>query len=320
MSIQPADQGSQIVYTIFRDTSAAKKYEIAETWDEIVERIKSPKEASEKSTLPLISMGVYGDVRTAKNALRHQGNLRSISGVEGDYDGEVVPMEDAAERLGLAGIKAVFYTSPSHTPERPRWRVIAPLSREYPPDVRPRMVARINGILGGILTGESFTTSQSFYIGKVQGRDYGAVPVEGDCIDTRPEFDAHAIMPAGKTTADGGTRDETTDDVLRSNIRSGASFHESLRSLSARLVGRGMGADDAVAVLTTLMQESAEAGTERWRLRLAEIPRLVELRSRSSRTLAHPSRKPSSRPTMTASRRSRCWSRRRNPRARRRAT
>ena len=98
MSAVPADHGNPIVYTIFRDTSAAKKFELAETWGEIVGRIKSPKVASEKSALPLISLGVYGNVRTDKNALRHKDNLRAITGIEGDYDGETVPMEDAAER------------------------------------------------------------------------------------------------------------------------------------------------------------------------------------------------------------------------------
>jgi hypothetical protein len=35
-------EGARVVYTIFPDTSAQKKFERAETWPELVQRIKSP--------------------------------------------------------------------------------------------------------------------------------------------------------------------------------------------------------------------------------------------------------------------------------------
>ncbi len=34
---------------------------------------------------------------------------------------------EAAARLGRSGVEAMAYTTPSHTPERPRWRAILPL-------------------------------------------------------------------------------------------------------------------------------------------------------------------------------------------------
>lgn len=276
MSAIPDTVARAIRYTIFPNTSASRKLECAERWSELVARIKSPKEAPEKSALPLISMGRYGDKRTDRNALRHRDNLQSISGLEGDYDGETVPMEDAAERIGLAGIRAVLYTSPSHTPEKPRWRILAPLSREHPPAERARFVGRINGILGGILSGESFTPSQSFYVGKVAGREYASIAIDGDYIDARDEFDASAILPKGKATTGGGGSDATTDDEHRDNIRTGRSFHESLRALAARFIGRGLSREDATAVLHGLMEESAERGSARWKGRWDEIPRLIE--------------------------------------------
>jgi hypothetical protein len=40
--------------------------------------------APEKSALPLIKLAALGDVRTEKGSLRHDANLLSVSGVEGD--------------------------------------------------------------------------------------------------------------------------------------------------------------------------------------------------------------------------------------------
>jgi hypothetical protein len=275
MSAAAAEVGA-MRYTIFFDRFAFRKQDMLEPWEAITARLKNGTPARCKDDLSLLSLGVYGNKRTAGNALRSQENLLSITGVEGDYDSGKVEVEDAAERLALAGIRCVLHTSPSHKPEKPRWRVLAPLSREYQPRERARFVARINGILGGILTGESFTASQSFYFGQVQDGEYSQLVLDGDCIDTRDEFDAHAIMPAGKTASDGGVSDKTTDDNLRAGIRSGDNFHEALRGLAARLTGRGMNEVDTRAVLEGLMAESAEAGSPRWRARYDEIPRLVE--------------------------------------------
>ena len=275
MSAAP-DQVGQIIYTVFPDRFAQKKYELAETWPEIVARLKAPTIASEKLKLPLLSFGLYGSLRTKKKALRHAENLRAVTGVEGDYDQQQMPMEDAAERMALAGIRCAFYTTSTHAPDKPKWRIIAPLSREYPPADRARFLARINGILGGPLTSESFTPSQSFYFGRVEGVEYEVIEVEGDYIDLRDEFDQVAIYPKGKSADDKGASDATTDDGHREAIRTGSNLHESLRALAARLVGRGMAPDDVIATLEGLMQESTEAGTDRWRSRYAEIPRLVE--------------------------------------------
>jgi hypothetical protein len=78
-------------------------------------------------------MGEFGENATEKGSLRHAGNILAVCGVEGDYDTGQVPLPAAAEKLRLAGVRAVLYTSPSHKPEAPRWRVLAPLSRRYLP-------------------------------------------------------------------------------------------------------------------------------------------------------------------------------------------
>ena len=50
-----------------------------------------------------------------------------------------------------------------------RWRVWLPFSKPLPPAQRRRMVNRANGLLGGVLAKESWTLSQAFFIGRVDG-------------------------------------------------------------------------------------------------------------------------------------------------------
>ena len=55
------------------------------------------------------------------------------------------------------------------------------------------MLARLNGVLGGVLGGESFALSQSFYYGRVEGAPFAIYQTEGKRIDDLPELDAGAM-------------------------------------------------------------------------------------------------------------------------------
>jgi len=144
-----------------------------------------------KSDLPLLKLGTFGTDRTPKGSLRHDGNLQAISGIEGDYDAGQIAPEVAAERLRAAGLAALIYTTPSHTPAAPRWRVLCPLSVAADPADREGHCARVNGALGGILSPESFTRSQTYYFGAVDGQAPPEVHlVEGRSIDKATELPA----------------------------------------------------------------------------------------------------------------------------------
>lgn len=186
---------TKIVLTVFKDVAAKSKKEhnwsMLDLLDEI-ERVKAP----EKRQLPLIKLATFGNSRTDKGSLRHDLNIITVSGCEGDYDAEKMPPEEAASLLRKARIASVVYTSASHTPDKPRWRVIAPFSDELLPEHRARILARINGVLGGVLGGESFKLSQSFYYGDVEGKHpTDMFEIEGDFIDTRADLDAKAMLP-----------------------------------------------------------------------------------------------------------------------------
>lgn len=151
----------------------------------------SGKTAPEKGKLPMVKLGTFGDVITAQGSYRHSGNMLSVTGIEGDYDGESLNMAEGAERLREAGLAALLYTSASHTPERPRWRVLCPLAQPVSPDERRALVAALNGALGGVLASESFTASQAYYYGQVEGKH----PVETLLIEGQPLDQVRGLTP-----------------------------------------------------------------------------------------------------------------------------
>lgn len=182
-------------YTVFPDVKAQSGNQKKCTWGEFVTTIRTPKEHSKKSDCPLIVMGTFGNTLSTKGSLRHAENLLTVTGIDCDYDGEKVSIETARETLMVWGIRAVLYTTASHTPAHPRWRVILPLSRPHQPQDRTRLVDRVDGLFGGILAKESWTLSQSYFFGKVSGVDYTALESTGDCIDTLEGLDSPPSLP-----------------------------------------------------------------------------------------------------------------------------
>jgi hypothetical protein len=185
--------------TTFPDVHAKTKAEHDMTWPALVSMLDSPANFATKAGAPLLKLGTFGDRRAEKsNCLRFDDNMLVITGIEGDYDGEQVAPTEAIERLERHGIRACVYTSPSHTDGKPRWRVLAPLSTELPKGQRDMLVRRLNGALGGILTSESFTDSQTYYYGRVNGHPYACLvtfddPEDGQCINELPKLDEIAI-------------------------------------------------------------------------------------------------------------------------------
>ena len=134
--------------------------------------------------------------------MRHDANTEAITGIEIDYDAEKMSFDSAVSLLHKARLKFLIYTSPSHTDAAPRWRVLLPTSQELTAtdtnqirQLRIKSVARVNGLLGGVISGESFTLSQSFFYGRI-GKNSKPPRCEyynGDFIDLRPDLDAGAL-------------------------------------------------------------------------------------------------------------------------------
>ena len=183
----------RFVVTFFPDITGKDLTEKEMSLDELRDLVLTTT-ARQKSALPLLKLANFGIERNPESqSLRHNGNVESISGAETDYDAMVVSFDRAVELLSQAGLKGLVYTSPSYAPSAPKWRVVAPTSKDLPPSERKKLVGRINGIFNGALAGESFTLSQAYYLGSVNGNpDHRAVITEGDYIDLRDDLDATA--------------------------------------------------------------------------------------------------------------------------------
>jgi hypothetical protein len=170
------------------------------SWPIFLELLADPPtilQAKTKGELPLVKLGRYrGDTRAEGSP------LAEISGLEGDHDAGAMQPEQAAERLRAAGILCVVVTTPSHTPQAPRWRVFAPLSTFGHPEARAGLLARLNGALGGALAPESFVLKQTYYLGRLTSdKRYTCIPVDGECVDTLPGLDATAVAGPTHTPA-----------------------------------------------------------------------------------------------------------------------
>jgi putative DNA primase/helicase len=255
----PAMRASTFTWTRFYDHGASRKAEITQTFDELVRHIEVAGPFSEKSKCWWIKLAIFGDVRTDKGSLRHDVNITEVTGVEADYDGEQIQPEEAIDRLERAGIRAVVYTSPSSRPDAPRWRVLAPLSRPHPPKARTGLLARVNGVLGGIVAPESFVLSQAYYYGRLTTPGDWRVLVtfgdaeDGTCVDELPELDAQAIGKSAKTTPKPSTPYPGTGEPVRftdaedriaklgRKLRAGDGRRALLMSYAASISARGLG-------------------------------------------------------------------------------
>lgn len=240
-----------VSYTLFEDVQPTEKIERADVpWGELAARIKNAATYIDKAHCPLISLSEYGENFSEKGCIRHSGNVKRIFGVELDYDGEQMPLALAVKRLQEANLQAILYTSPSHRPDRPRWRVLMPLSEPEVPAKRAEFVGRANRILGGVASRESFTLSQSFYIGRVRGAEYEVAESEGRFIDQAAEIEPQYFFGRGGNGE--APRDPTTDADLRAAFEQGHGRYEAMLKLSARWAARGMGVDDIESALVGL--------------------------------------------------------------------
>ncbi|MEP6388495.1 MAG: AAA family ATPase [Halioglobus sp.] len=143
-----------------------------------------------KAALPLVKMALFGEKRTDRDCLRHDSNVRALTGAEVDYDKSPLNHLEAAQLLAAAEIACTVYTTPTDTPQQPKWRVIAPFSREYVGSEaemrawRRRAVEELERVLGPGIDAASYTLSQGFFIGQVKLQpDLKHDTVEGAPLD-----------------------------------------------------------------------------------------------------------------------------------------
>lgn len=216
--------------TVFASATAPAGKAIKITLRDLARMIEET-EAPKKSGLPLVKLARF------KDHSRSNANLRAVSGIELDYDAGEVPMADAVKAFRKAGVAALLCETPSSTRSAPRWRAFLPLSNEVAPDERAALVARANGVVGGIVAGESFTPSQAYFIGCLSGKRVKVELVAGDAIDARADLGAG--IDKRQTKAGDKAKDESRSgrhyaEALQS-VRSGLSYEDHLQRLDADL-------------------------------------------------------------------------------------
>ena len=190
--------GVPLKLTRFPTRGAYQKKELTLSLADLATWIMDQRAAS-KDALPWLKMATFGTKRRPGKdgkgrCLRWNENVETVTGLEADYDkGQMTP-EAARDALEAAGVAGLVYTTPSHSPEKPRWRVLAPFSGPLPPDAREDLMARLNGLLGGTLDKASFTLSQSYYAGNVEG----GTPVETFLVDGQPIDTVDGLAPIYK--------------------------------------------------------------------------------------------------------------------------
>jgi hypothetical protein len=204
--------------TFFDDYAARSKREESLDIEALATRIKHTT-APRKNLLPWLKLARFGPLPSPNGnsgSLRWNGNILRFSGAVADYDKEQITPEEAAERASKAGIITLVYPTPSHMVDGhgPRWRLVCPFRREQDRNGHYQMIARLNGLFGGDLAPESFTDSQCYYFGAVDGNPGGRVIlVDGTVfLDEADELDKSAIgkpngnslgaSPAGNPEAD----------------------------------------------------------------------------------------------------------------------
>jgi hypothetical protein len=272
----------RISVTFFDDYAAQTRTEESLTLPALAEIIRTTS-APVKGRLPWLKLARFGNACTPKGSLRHDRNIIAVSGIEADYDSEQIGFAEACEVLEKAGVEAIAYTSPSHTGERPRWRVLCPFSTELPSDRRHHMLGRLNGLFYGVFAPESWTLSQGYYFGAVDGNPAHRVAViEGTPVDQLDELDELWLGKPGTSRAqkngNGKFRNGPVDEeALLEEIRTGVSYHTAAIRLLGAWAAQGLSLLTARERIVTAFEIVFPPDRDdRWRARVAEIPRLLE--------------------------------------------
>ncbi|MBL6459397.1 DUF3987 domain-containing protein [Belnapia sp. T6] len=268
--------------TFFGNAAAKSKREERFTLRSLASRVRTVT-APAKARLPWLKLARFGELKSDKNSLRHDANVLAISGIEGDYDGEKAPVATAVEKLTKAGVLAMVYTSPSHTEATPRWRVLCPTSGELPPQDRAKLLGRLNGLLEGVLSVESWTLSQGYYFGSIGSKPSHQVElVDGTPIDLLDDLDeiwrgkpqTGAAAPSGDVPCHSGPVDPM---ALLADITAGRSYHTSAVRLLGKWARDGVPYMEARARLIAAMNTVPEPDRDaRWQTRRDDIDRCLD--------------------------------------------
>lgn len=101
----------QMTWTELSDKSGTTMTAHTGSYEQLIERVRNVGTSPDKEHCPWLKLASFSDKRTAKGSLRHNDNVAAFDGIEGDYDGEKVTMEQAGTMLERHDIRALLYPS-----------------------------------------------------------------------------------------------------------------------------------------------------------------------------------------------------------------
>lgn len=239
----------------------------------------------DKHSCPLISLTEYGEKVSMSGSYRHIENAIATYGIEGDYDAGEISARAAYLRLLELRLRALVVTTPSHTPDAPRWRVLMPLARPCPVEDRRGIVERLNGALDGVLAPESGTATQCFYIGKTIASEehFEAYESFGRCIDEAREIPPVPMAVSQRAREDAPSNAEWNKlsreeqyDYIRLAFESKDGRHEAARRLAVMMAQDGANVEDIRGQLRELLGNDTRGGERGQRNLARDIMTLPE--------------------------------------------
>ena len=196
-STSPLDRSLAI--STFPNTTDTRPTPLQMTMRQVADMVVKPRRplavnASEaerkaaKSSLPMLKLATVGGRRSGED-------ISAIDGVEIDYDGkdckpgERLTVSDAVAALSRANLAGLVYTTPTHSQDWPRWRVLLPTSKPLPPSARLALAERFNGLITARIDAASFALGTAFFYGALGDAPRPEVHlVEGRAIDEAREL------------------------------------------------------------------------------------------------------------------------------------
>jgi hypothetical protein len=281
---QPPGEDRPLILTVFPDQSAQDmaRFDVPGWGDLCTALVGDPVTKPAKADLPWLKLASFDGSRSNHNCLRHDDGLEVLYGGECDYDQGDMSFDAAVAALTSAGVESLVITSPSYKPEHPKLRVLFPLETPVTRDdlgtvglkfTRRHYVKQIAKVLPGTIDNASFTLSQAFVFGRVEGNEYKATRIAGKRIDTISPAPKHEPPKEEKKQRDEGDQ----FDPLKAfdAIRDGDNFHDGTMRLAASMAARGTPADVILAMLQSAMRGAKNGNADRWQARYDDLERLV---------------------------------------------
>ena len=168
-------------------------------WDQLAERLAQHRVGDKDGTA--IICGTFSGTRSSKTLLERW--LIALD-VEQNKTSQRVPPdpESVAHYLMAKGLAGVIWTTWSHTPELPRYRIVMPLSEPLRPALMASAIDRLlsstvaaNLRLNGVVDAGKFGAASLMFLARhAEGRPFWSRVVDGDPINAKELYSVAYII------------------------------------------------------------------------------------------------------------------------------